>query len=300
MKNITRPKRFYYLATFFGIFVIFLYGPMFTIVTLSFQGPQGGLTFPMNGISTFWFERLWEGVGVIDIWRGFRRSIYLGLVVMMLTVIFSLLAGLAFRKRFFGESFLFFVVVSSLIMPSIVVSLGIGLEFQMIDDFLILLSEKFDIAMLSDFETSTGLYTSALGAHLTWTLPFGLLIMFAIFNRFNPSHEEAAKDLGANNLQTIWHVVIPIIAPSLVGIALFGFTLSYDELARTQQAAGSQNTLPLDLQGLTTTVTTPEIYALGTVTLAFSFAIIFSTLFVVNFLQRKRSSHGSDAGKGMI
>ena len=123
MKNITRPKRFYYLATFFGIFVIFLYGPMFTIVTLSFQGPQGGLTFPMNGISTFWFERLWEGVGVIDIWRGFRRSIYLGLVVMMLTVIFSLLAGLAFRKRFFGESFLFFVVVSSLIMPSIVVSL---------------------------------------------------------------------------------------------------------------------------------------------------------------------------------
>jgi len=101
MKYIPRPKRFYYLATFFGIFVIFLYGPMFTIVTLSFQGPQGGLTFPMNGISTFWFERLWEGVGVIDIWRGFRRSIYLGLVVMMLTVIFSLLAGLAFRKRFF-------------------------------------------------------------------------------------------------------------------------------------------------------------------------------------------------------
>ena len=300
MKNITRPKRFYYLATFFGIFVIFLYGPMFTIVTLSFQGPQGGLTFPMNGISTFWFERLWEGVGVIDIWRGFRRSIYLGLVVMMLTVIFSLLAGLAFRKRFFGESFLFFVVVSSLIMPSIVVSLGIGLEFQMIDDFLISLSERLNLTVLNDFETSTGLYTSALGAHLTWTLPFGLLIMFAIFNRFNPSHEEAAKDLGANNWQTIWHVVIPIIAPSLVGIALFGFTLSYDELARTQQAAGSQNTLPLDLQGLTTTVTTPEIYALGTVTLAFSFAIIFSTLFIVNFLQRKRSSHGSDAGKGMI
>jgi len=273
--------------------VIFLYGPMLTIVTLSFQGPQGGLTFPMNGISTFWFERLWQGVGVIDIWRGFRRSIYLGLVVMALTVIFSLLAGLAFRKGFFGESTLFFVVVSSLIMPSIVVSLGIGLGFQMLDDYLISLGENYDFSILSNFETSTGLYTSALGAHLTWTLPFGLLIMFAIFNRFNPAHEEAAKDLGANNWKTIWYVVIPIIAPSLIGIALFGFTLSYDELARTQQAAGSENTLPLDLQGLTTTVTTPEIYALGTVTLAVSFTIIFTTLFFVMFIQRRRSSYAT-------
>jgi len=273
--------------------VIFLYGPMLTIVTLSFQGPQGGLTFPMNGISTFWFERLWQGVGVIDIWRGFRRSIYLGLVVMALTVIFSLLAGLAFRKGFFGESTLFFVVVSSLIMPSIVVSLGIGLGFQMLDDYLISLGENYDFSILSNFETSTGLYTSALGAHLTWTLPFGLLIMFAIFNRFSPAHEEAAKDLGANNWKTIWYVVIPIIAPSLIGIALFGFTLSYDELARTQQAAGSENTLPLDLQGLTTTVTTPEIYALGTVTLAVSFTIIFTTLFFVMFIQRRRSSYAT-------
>ena len=291
MGRTPRSKNFYILASFFGVFVIFLYGPMLTIVTLSFQGPQGGLTFPMNGISTFWFERLWHGVGVIDIWRGFRRSIYLGLVVMALTVIFSLLAGLAFRKGFFGESALFFVVVSSLIMPSIVVSLGIGLGFQMLDDYLIALGENYNFSILSNFETSTGLYTSALGAHLTWTLPFGLLIMFAIFNRFNPAHEEAAKDLGANNWKTIWYVVIPIIAPSLIGIALFGFTLSYDELARTQQAAGSENTLPLDLQGLTTTVTTPEIYALGTVTLAVSFTIIFTTLFFVMFILRKRSSY---------
>ena len=47
-----------------------------------------------------------------------------------------------------------------------------------------------------------GLFTSGLGAHLTWTLPFGLLIMFAIFNRFNPAYEEAARDLGASPWQT--------------------------------------------------------------------------------------------------
>ena len=301
MSGQRRPTSFYYLAAFFAIFIIFLYGPMLIIVLLSFQGPQGGLTFPMNGVSMFWFEQLWKGVGVIDIWRGFRRSLQLGLVVMTLTVILSLAAGLAFRQRFFGASTVFFVVVSSLIMPSIVVSLGIGLGFQLLDDSVMWIGENYEIGyILEEFETTTGLFTSALGAHLTWTLPFGLLIMFAVFNRFNQAHEEAARDLGANQWQTIRYVVIPIIAPSLIGVALFGFTLSYDELARTQQAAGSKNTLPLDLQGLTTTVTTPEIYALGTVTLAVSFAIIFTTVAIVMHLQRRRSAHGSDAGKGMV
>ena len=59
MRSATRTRSFYFLATVFTAFIIFLYGPMVIIVLLSFQGPEGGLTFPMNGISVFWFERLW-------------------------------------------------------------------------------------------------------------------------------------------------------------------------------------------------------------------------------------------------
>lgn len=44
-----RPAAFWWLAALFALFVLFLYGPILTIVILSFQGPQGGLTFPMNG-----------------------------------------------------------------------------------------------------------------------------------------------------------------------------------------------------------------------------------------------------------
>ena len=78
--------------------------------------------------------------------------------------------------------------------------------------------------------------------------------------------------------------MLPIIAPSLIGVALFGFTLSYDELARSSQAIGGLNTLPLELRGLTTTVTDPTIYALGTLTTAVSFLaiFIFLTLFVIS------------------
>jgi putative spermidine/putrescine transport system permease protein len=296
-----RPKSFYALAAFFTVFVLFLYGPMLTIIILSFQGPQGGLTFPMNGASTFWFSKLMEGVGVVDIWSAFRRSIRLGLVVMVITVVFSVAAGLAYRKGFRGAGLLFYIVVSSLIVPSIVVSLGIGLGLRLIDELVMAFGEAFEIvSIVEEFTTSMGLFTSAIGAHLTWTLPFGLLIMFAVFNRFDRAYEEVARDLGASDWQTIRHVVLPIIAPSLIGVALFGFTLSYDELARSSQAAGDLNTLPLELQGLTTTVTTPEIYALGTITTAVSFGVIFIALAVSLVLRRRRARHGTDAGAGMV
>jgi putative spermidine/putrescine transport system permease protein len=222
-----------------------------------------------------WYGQLWKGLGVVDIGAALRRSLALGTVVMLLTVLLSLAAGLAFRKRLAGAGPLFYVTVASLIMPSIIVSLGIGLQFRLLDGAIKAALEALGASgTLETYTTSLGLYTSGLGAHLTWTLPFGLLIMFAVFNRFNPAYEEAAIDLGATPWQTFRHVVLPLIGPSVVGVGMFGFTLSWDEIARSSQTIGDFNTLPLELQGLTTTVTTPAIYALGTVTTAVSLLVI--------------------------
>ncbi len=288
-----RPAAFWLLAAFFAAFVLFMYGPMLVIVVLSFQGPEGGLTFPLRGLSLHWFYKLAEGLGVVDIGAALWRSLGLGLVVMALTVVFSVLAGLAFRKKLAGGNTLFFIVVASLIMPSIIVSLGIGLEFRLLDVGTKWLLQTLELQdTLDNYGTALGLYTSALGAHLTWTLPFGLLIMFAIFNRFNPAYEEAARDLGATPWQGFRHVVLPLIAPSVVGIGMFGFTLSWDEIARTSQAIGDVNTLPLELQGLTTTVTTPSIYALGTVTMVVSFLVMGLAIGLSTLLaRRQRARH---------
>ena len=275
-----RPRSYYFLAAFFALFVLFLYGPTLTIALLSFQGPQGGLTFPMNGVSTYWFRDLFQEQAVGDIWGAFRRSFALGLMVMVTTVVVSVMAGLAFRKRLRGSGVLFYLSVTSLVIPSILISLGVGLIFNQ-------LGLKVHWA------------SSGFGAQLTWTLPFGLLIMFAVFNRFDKSYEEAARDLGATSWQTIAHVVLPIIAPSLIGVALFGFTLSYDEFARTLLTAGSYNTLPLEIFGMTTNVTTPVIYALGTLTTVFSFLVIAAFLGTVWILGKRRARFGSDAGKGV-
>lgn len=284
-----RSAAYWPLALFFAAFVLFLYGPMLVIVVLSFQGPEGGLTFPLRGVSLHWFYKLAEGLGVVDIGAALTRSLGLGLVVMVITVVFSVLAGLAFRKKLRGGNVLFFVVVASLIMPSIIVSLGIGLEFRLLDSALKAVFGALGMEdTLAEFGTSMGLFTSALGAHLTWTLPFGLLIMFAIFNRFNPAYEEAARDLGATPWQGFAHVVLPLIAPSIVGIGMFGFTLSWDEIARTSQAIGDVNTLPLELQGLTSTVTTPSIYALGTVTMVVSFVVMGLTVGLARLLEKRQ------------
>ena len=191
------------LALFFALFVVFMYGPIFAVVILSFQGVDGGLTFPMNGVSVHWFGKLFEKQMVGDFEASFTRSFILALAVMVLTVVFSLAAGLAFRKPFRGATVVFYLTVASLIVPSILITLGIGLMFDR-----------------AGFEPHW--YSSGLGAHLTWTLPFGLLIMFAVFNRFDPSYEEAARDLGARPWQVFRYVILPIIGPSLVGVGLFG------------------------------------------------------------------------------
>lgn len=257
----------------FALFVLFLYGPIFTIVVLAFQGPDGGLTFPMRGTSLHWFRSLFAQQAVGDIWSAAGRSFVLALMVMTATVVISLLAGLAFRRRFRGSGPLLTLTLVSLIVPSILISLGVGLVF-------------------SQSGLDTAWWSSAFGAQLTWTVPFGVLIMFAVFNRFDRSWEEAASDLGASAWQRFAHIVLPIILPSVIGIALFGLTLSWDEFARTLLAAGSDNTLPPEIFGMTTNVTTPVLYALGASTTAISFLVIAAALAAILILRKRALTRG--------
>jgi putative spermidine/putrescine transport system permease protein len=269
-KSGQRPWTFYALAAFFALFVLFLYGPMSAIYILSFQGPNGGLTFPLNGVSLNWFRALFEQQRTGDIAGSFVRSIALAVIALVLTVVISVMAGLAFRRRFFGATFVFYMAIASLIMPGLLVSLGIGLMFQFLG-------------------LRTYWSTSALGAHLTWTLPFGLLIMFAVLSRFDRAYEEAARDLGASDWKILWTIVLPILLPGIIAVALFGFTLSYDEFPRTLVTVGPRNTLPLEIWNMTTNVTSPALFAIGTVTTAISFVVIASALGSIALIQRRRT-----------
>jgi putative spermidine/putrescine transport system permease protein len=254
-----RPWTYYALGTLFGAFLVFLYGPMLVIYILSFQGPEGGVTFPMLGASISWFVNIFEPGQMANIPVSFSRSIALATVVSLVTVAISVAAGLAFRRPFPGSSVVFYAAVASLVMPSLLVGFGIGLGFKFLG-------------------LEPSLFTSALAAQLTWTLPFGLFAMFAVVNRFDRSWEEAASDLGASSWQRLRYVTLPILLPGIMGVAVTAFTLSYDEYARTTLTIGSKNTLPLEIYALISSATSPTLFAIGTLTTAVSFLLIAVTL----------------------
>ncbi|MEL7474802.1 MAG: ABC transporter permease, partial [Cyanobacteria bacterium J06555_12] len=80
----------------------------------------------------------------------------------------------------------------------------------------------------------------------------------------------------------------PLIAPSLLGVAILSFTLSYDEFTRTSLIAGENNTLPLEIFGMTTNVTKPTLYAFGTVTTTISFALVGLAIASFQYFSRRR------------
>jgi putative spermidine/putrescine transport system permease protein len=244
---------------------------MIAVLILSFQGPSASLVFPLRDPSLMWFDELFNPRRVGDVVGAFSRSLPLALMVMVLTVLISVSAGFAFRRRFLGSSLIFYTAIASLIVPGLVLSIGTLVTFRYLG-------------------LSASWYTSALGAHLSWALPFGLLIMFAILGRLDPSYEEAAYDLGASRWQTLKDVVVPIVFPGMIAVALFGFTLSYDEFPRSWLTVGTKNTLPLEIWTMTTNVTSPALYALGTVTTVVSFIVIALALGSIIIIQRRRSA----------
>ena len=127
----------------------------------------------------------------------------------------SFLSGLAFRRKFRGDTAIFTMMIGSLVAPGLVLGIGVGLLFNALG-------------------LETHWYGSALGAHLSWTLPFGVLVMFAVMSRFDhvlgggvarSRREPLADDPPRDD---------PSACAGLVAVALFGFTLSYDEFARSR------------------------------------------------------------------
>ena len=157
-------------------------------------------------------------------------------------MLISVLAGLAFRRRFRGSGVVFYLAIASLIMPGLFVGLGIALSFRLLG-------------------LPTSWYTSALGAQLTWTLPFGLLIMFAVLGRFNRSYEEAANDLGATQLADAQRGRrCRSCCRASSAWRCSASPCPTTSSPRTALAVGAKNTLPLEIWAMTTNVTSPALY----------------------------------------
>ena len=255
-------------SVYYVIFLIFVYGPMFAMFTLSFNGPRGGTSFPMRGLSFYWWEKMVGPSAVGDLKGSLARSLILAVVVMIITALFSTMLAMAFRKRFRGSGVLFYAVMAGLMVPGTLLSLGLA-------------------TLLRQIGIPPNWWSSGLAVHVVWTLPFGFLVMMAVFNRFDGSVEEAARDMGADEWTVFREVTLPLILPGIVAAGLFGFTLSYDEFARTTLLSGAQNTLPLDINASLTQRVQPTLFALGTASTIFSLLMIGLFIVVYTILYRR-------------
>ncbi len=222
----------------------------------------------MRGFSLHWWEKLIEPSTVGDLQGAIGRSLLLAVVVMLITALFSTMLAMAFRKNFRGSGVLFYTVMAGLMVPGILLSFGLA-------------------TLLRQVGLPAAWWSSGLGVHVVWTLPFGFLVMMAVFNRFDSRLEEAARDMGASEWTVFKEVTLPLITPGIVAAGLFGFTLSYDEFARTTLLAGEANTLPLDINASMTQRIRPTLFALGTASTLFSLCMIGLFLVIYTILYRR-------------
>ena len=264
------------LGTYFVIFLVFLYAPMILMAILSFQGYYGGVTFPFRGpFGLNWWRSIFETqVGGVfthadEIGAAGRRSLWVSLVAGLVVAVLSFSLSMAFRRRFRGDGVAFYVIMLALMTPGFLLGLGTQLLWKAMG-------------------LKTGLWLTALGANTVWGIPFGFLVMLAVWNRYDDHIEEAARDLGANLMTTFREVTLPLVWTGVFGAALFGFTLTWNDFDRTVLLV-LDNTLPLEIVGLIqASAIRPDLYALGTATTLVTLFLIFSVLIAVTLRLRLR------------
>ena len=244
------------LGTYFLIFLVFLYAPMILMAILSFQGNFGQLTFPFKGpLSLDWWRSLYdENVApfhAADIRTAATNSLYLSFAAGAIVSSLAFTLSMAFRKRwkFKSDAAGFYVIMLALMTPGYLLAVGTQLFWSKIGQ-------------------DSGIWETALGANVVWGLPFGFLVMVAVWNRYDPRVEEAARDLGADQKRTFREVTLPLVWTGIFGCFLFGFTLAWNDYDRSVLfQVASTDTLPLAIGGFTFTgAIRPDLYALGTAT----------------------------------
>jgi len=254
------------LALYFAVFLVFLYGPMILMAILSLQGYFGGVTFPFRGpLSSIWWQSLIHTTvagtptHATEIHTGAKSSLYLSLAAGAIVSLLAFTLSMAFRRRwrFRSDAAAFYVIMLALMTPGFLLAVGTQLFW-------------------SYMGLHASIWHTALGANVIWGIPFGFLVMLAVWNRYDPRVEEAARDLGADQKRTFREVTLPLVWTGIFGCFLFGFTLTWNDYDRSVLfQSRSTDSLPLEIGGITFTGgVRPDLYALGTATTIVSLLVI--------------------------
>jgi len=237
----------YLLFVYTGLAIVYLMAPVFVMALFSFNDPAGKSNF------------VWQGFS-IDAWLnifgvpGLQGAVTISLVIALLstvvaTVLGTLIALALARHDFRGRSGTNLFIFLPMATPEIVLGAA-------------LLTLFVAIAAPPFFPLSA---VTILIAHIMFNISFVVVTVRARLSGFPTHLEEAAMDLGANELTTFRKVTFPLILPGVLAAALLAFSLSIDDFVITNFVSGTTNTFPIWVYSIQRNALPVQINVIGSI-----------------------------------
>ncbi len=262
----------------------FLYLPILILVIYSFNASRFNAVW--SGFTLEWYRSLLgQGTAITDnfsnaeIWQALQNSLLIATCVTLLAVPLGTAIALALERfRFPGYRLLESLLFLPMIIPEITLGISLLVFFTLV--FRI-------IENLTGIRLTLG-FPSVIIGHVTFNIAFVTVTVRARLADLDPSLEEAALDLGANEWRTFWHVTFPLMIPGVISAALLAFTLSLDDFVVTFFTAGvGTTTLTLFVYGMIKLSVTPAINAISTLMLVASVLLVVSSLTIEGSIKDK-------------
>ncbi len=259
-----------FLWVYAVIFIAFLYGPVLLMPLFSVNDGNFA-TFPLKGFTLRHYGSMATNTSML---LALENSLKIAVIVSVLSTTLAIPAALAItRFRLPGAA----PIVSFMMLPLVIPSIVMGVA-------LLVIILKFLGIQLS-------LWTVAAG-HILICLPYCMSVLMSRLEGFDPSLEEASRDLGCNAWQTFLRVTLPLAMPGVISSLLMGFIISFDEFVIAFFLTGTENTLPVYLYSqLRFPNRLPGTLALGSLIL-----IVSAVLVVVAEIIRKRGVPSGNPG----
>ena len=203
--------------------LLFLHIPLLLIILYAFTTEDKSYQFPPPGYTLKWFEIV---LNRQDIWSAVALSMRIAIISTFFAIILgTLAAGALYKKSFFGKNSITILIILPIALPGIITGISLRSTFGV---------------MGIPFST----WTIIIG-HATFCMVVVYNNVVARLRRTSPNLIQASMDLGANNLQTFFYVILPNMGTAILAGGMLAFALSFYEVIVTTFTAGQQTTLPI-------------------------------------------------------
>jgi len=258
-------------------FFLFLVMPLIAIAVLAFND-SSFVALPWKGFTLDWFfANTDERTGLLAD-DGLIQSVFISIKTAFYVATISTIVGIAAALLFEEEKFrlkglLYFLALSPLVIPGVILGISILLSSTMAGSYLEqhfgweveFLSPSFWLVVLGQF---------SFGA------TYVMLLVGARLKKFDRTLEEAALSLKATRLQSIWYVTIPFLRPAIIGAFVVAFLISFSNFNTTIFLIGSDPTLPVDLYSRIKFSSTPVLNAVSFLIVVFITITALISLFI--------------------